>query len=332
MKILYSGFRDPSHSTYGGYDKITGIDLPKKVLLSEYYPLGRCNFKSHLMRIPFTFLDIHTRLLRHKYNITHLFYGEITMLFFLPYFKRKKHKTIITIHLDIEKRRCPKLFIWLLKFFDGIIVLSSRQQKYLETKYNIRSTFIPHGFSQPQFEECLPYDKRGYKLNESKINILTVGNNYRDFDTLKYVINRFKDNSNYQFHLVGVPREINIYFSEYKNVSLYSRLSNNEFYSLISVCDYGFLPLTFATANNTLLEYQYLDLPSILPNIHGVMDYAAPAPLNLFYSNRAELCEMISSLTKTVKNNLISDFAKTHFNWDIIYDAIEDYYRNIIKE
>lgn len=330
MNVLYSGFRDPSHSINGGYDKITAIRLTKKILLSENYLFGKCKFKTHIMRIPVTFLDIHTRILRRRYDITHLFYGEITMIFFLPYFKSKKHKTVITVHLDVEKRRYPKLFIWLLRFFDGIIVLSSQQKNYLENKYNIKSTFIPHGFSTPQFTICMPRDVEGNLMSKDKINIITVGENYRDFATLKYVVNKLENNGKYQFHLVGIPDFIKGELSRCANVSIYPRLSDNEYYSLISKADYGFLPLLFATANNTLLEYQYLNLPSILPDIDGVSDYAAPEPLNYFYSDKEHLINIILSLNKSDKTEELSSFAQKHFDWDKIYEKLIVFYDSLI--
>ncbi len=331
MKVLYSGFRDPAHSLYGGYDKITDIDLDKKILLSENYPFGHSNFKSHLMRLPFTLLDIHTRILRSRFDITHLFYGEITMLFFLPYFKIKKSKTVITLHLDIEKRRFPSLFIRLLRYFDGIIVLSTQQQDYLWNKYKIKSKFIPHGFYKPEFTPTLPLDTRGQQMRDDKINILTVGNNYRDFETLQWIIEAFKDNGKFKFHLVGMPSKVKEQFQNFNNVSIYNRLDNDEFYTIISQADYGFLPLTFATANNTLLEYQFLNLPTVLPNIPGVLDYAAPAPLNLFYDNRQDLYKIIKSLPKSTKSNNLSYFVQRYFEWNNIFKKVKEYYKELME-
>jgi len=330
MRILFSGFKDPYHSKYGGYDKITEINLPKKILLSEDYFLGKSNFKSHIMRIPFTLLDMATRIKRFKFDITHLFYGEITMLFFLPYLKNKKHKTVITVHLDIEQRRVPQLFVWILKFFDGVIVLSSEQKKYLKDKYNINSTFIPHGFSKPIFNEVEVYNVIGDKFDNTKINLLTIGNNYRDFETLDNIITNFRGHSKYHFHLVGIPNHIKLKYQNFENVSLYNRLSDDEYYSIISKSDYLFLPLSFATANNALLEAQYLNLPCILPLIPGVLDYAAPAPLNLFYTGVTDLKNKFLQLEKKPKTTELEYFARTNFDWSQIYKSLTTYYYSLV--
>lgn len=332
MKVLFSGFKDSKHSKGGGYDKIVNIDLDKRVLLSNHYLGGSAPIASSMSRVPFYLLDIHTRMLRHNYDITHLFYGELTTLPFLPYRKSKKHKTVITLHLKVEDHRCVNLYLNQLKNFDGIIVLSSGQKEILESKYGIKSTFIPHGFSKPVFKVVDVKDSNNSEIDLSKINISIIGSNYRDFDTLKFVLNEFSTNANIHFHLIGVPEDIKEYAKGIPNVSIYCRLNDDEFYSVISKVDYNFLPLTFATANNTLLEAQYLNTPSILPSIAGVSDYAAPTPYNMFYSSRDELVDIIRNLNKKTISTELENYTKLHFDWDVVYSSLIKYYNEILTE
>ena len=328
MKILYSGYKDPGHSKFGGYDKIAQYDKSanSKNLVVEDYWLGD-HFGSHIMRIPFTLLDLHTRWLRWKYDITHLYYGEITMLGCLPYLKSKKHKTVITLHLDIEKRRLPKLFVWILRHFDGIIVLSSQQQAYLRDKYNLNSSFIPHGFIKPLYDEKMPIDVNGTKFEKEFINIVVIGQNYRDFVTLKKIIDYSRKYSNIVY-LVGIPRSEKDKLYGQENVRIYPRLNNDEFYTILSNCDYNFLPLTFATANNTLLEAQFLDVTSILPRIAGIEDYAAPEPYNLYYDSFESLKRIVDKLKKNNPDGCLSDFAE-QFSWENIYDKLTTFYTSL---
>lgn len=330
MKVLFSGFRDHKHSAQGGYDRIADMPVEKRVLLAEDYPLGHRDIASHVMRLPLTLLDIHTRLLRPRYDITHLFYGEISMIFFLPYHKKKHGKSVITLHLDIEKRRNPALFVKLLREFDGIVVLSSGMQRELKEKYGLDSVFIPHGFSKPVFTPAEYADKAGRTLDKDKINVITIGQMYRDYDTFRYAVDRFAGRDDICFHLVGAPADVKIEMEGKANVHVYGRLPDDQFYSLISDCDYCFLPLTYSTANNTLLEAQFLDLPSVLPKIDGVLDYAAPEPMNLFYSDRAELDRIFISLRKRPKDGRLAEYAR-RFDWNRIYEELEDYYRKLLQ-
>lgn len=329
MKVLYSGFADPNHSEFGGYHNIYNFPGCEKVLLSCNYFLGKLNRKYRLRRIPLGLLDLDTRRQRHNYDITHLFYGEITMIPFLPYSRDKRHKTVITLHLDIEKQRFHKAFLKNLKSFDGIIVLSTQQQEYYRSKHGIETTFIPHGFNTPIFKFKLPKDIKGNLINTQQINLITAGKNYRDFETLSKVVDRFKDNNRFIFHLVGTPVDIKTRLTTYPNVRIYPRIDNDEYYSLIKSCDYGFLPVTFATANNALLETQAIGIKSILPRIPGILDYASGN--NLFYDDYEELIKIIDTLQKSS----ISEEILTHshkFHWENIYRQLNDFYTELLSK
>lgn len=329
MKILYSGFADPTHSSNGGYDKIINICSEKKILLKHNYFLGKLPGKYHLSKIPLWLLDFHTRLLRYRYDITHLFYGEITQFPFLPYRKSNKHKTVITLHLDIEQQHLHSIFLKNLSAFDGIIVLSTQQQKFYKEKYNIDTTFIPHGFDTPIFTSKVPKDVNGHSIDTSKINLITSGKNYRDFDTLEMAIKQSSEFPKLHFHIVGAPQTIKNTLSKYgHNVSIYNRISDDEYYTLIQSCDYNFLPLTFATANNALLEAQSLGIRSILPDMPGISDYGAPSPMNIYYFNSDNLLNILHGVDKSSVCHDIIDYSK-RFSWENIYQELMIFYNKL---
>lgn len=331
MNILFSGFVDPNHSSFGGYHNIVNIPCNSKTLLTTDYPLGSLGKKYHLRKIPLWIQDLDTRIKRSKFDITHLFYGEITMFPFLPYSKSKTNKSVITLHLDIEKQHLHKFFLKNLSSFDGIIVLSTQQKKYYKEKYGIETTFIPHGFDKPRYTYNLPVSCDGNRLDVKDINLITSGKNYRDFDTLEKVIAycASKELCGIHFHIVGAPESIKQKLSRYNHVSIYNRISDDEYYTLMQSCDYHFLPLLFATANNALLEAQSLGIKSILPRIEGVSDYAAPEPMNIYYDSIDNLKCLLSSLTKSDPSDDIIDFSK-RFYWENIYENLLSYYNNLL--
>lgn len=332
MNILFSGFIDPNHSSFGGYHNIVNIPCDSKNLITENYPLGKVSKRYHLRKIPLWLQDIDTRIRRYKFDITHLYYGEITMFPFIPYRRSERHKTVITLHLDIEKQHLHYFFLKNLSSFDGIIVLSSQQKKYYKEKFGIDTTFIPHGFDKPIYEYTLPVDYWSRIIDSDKINLITSGKNYRDFGTLEKAIAYSSSMLPLlHFHVVGVPVYIKESLMRYDNVSVYNRLSDDEYYSLIQSCDYNFLPLLFATANNALLEAQAIGVRSILPNIDGVSDYAAPAPMNTYYNNIEDLYCILSSLKKSEICNDIIDFSHK-FYWENIYPELFTFYNNIFNK
>ena len=325
MKILYSGFRDKNHSSAGGYDKI--VNFPESSYISDqdvpfgYIPVGKKGKSINLL-----FLDIYTRIIRYRFDVVHFFYGD-NILF--PYMKSRKHKIVATVHLDIEKhKRMQKIFIKSLRNIDGVIVLSSEQEKSFKEKYNINATFIPHGFSKPIFHEC-DISMFSY-LKSENINIFFSGTNYRDFEILfKSIDYTNKNHLNIFFHVVG-QKDFYIInrIKEYKNAYCYSRLSDDEYFTLLSNCDYNFLPLLFSTANNALLEAQFLGVKSILPNISGINDYAAPYPINIFYNNLDDLEKIWGFIHKNSRSVALMEYAN-QFLWNNIYHRLELFYRNL---
>lgn len=326
MRVLFSGFRNHLHSKEGGYDRIANMTGSDRLFADEMLLWKKWD-SAVSKRLTLLLLDIITRIKRRKYDFTHLFYGEFSMFYFIPYVRSARHKLVITIHMDLEKRRFKKLFLKSLKAFDGVIVLSRAQQKSLKEKYGINSVFIPHGFNHPQYQDVLPVSLKGEAFDKNKINVIVIGQNYRDFKLLYDVISTIK-RKDILFHLVGIPLDEKVKYERFKDVTrIYKYLDSNEYYSLIEHSDYNFLPLTYATANNTLLEAQFLNVCSILPDIDGVSDYASPE--NIFYSDKDECFRIFSNLKKRDRTvGVIKEFAEK-FKWENIYKLLREYYNTL---
>lgn len=332
MKILFSGFRDKAHSAQGGYDKITQCvgDNHHELLLSDCF-MGNIPMQSRFIRVPLLFLDLKTRFLRFNYDITHLFYGDVTIFPFIPYPRNRRHRTVITLHLDIERYRFKRALLFFLRRMDGVVVLSNQQRRLLLDKYGIDSYFVPHGFNPPRFVRSLPCDNVGREVDSDRINIVTVGKMYRDFDALERVVLQMQGRSDLVFHLIGIPVDQKIRFAGYKNVRIYNFLEDSEFYSMIAFADYCFLPLIFATANNTLLEAHSMGTPVIAPNIGGVEDYAYHGAPNYLYDSEADLLDYFAHLTKTTPDDRLIDYSK-QFGWDRIGSRLRDVYDSVLRQ
>ena len=325
MNVLYSGYRDSNHSVFGGYDKI--CQYPGAKTLWDYQvPFGFIPVGVRGKRINLFFLDIATRCLRNKYDLVHIFYGD-SMLFF-PYQHKRNTKIVATIHMDVTNIDTKISYIKSLRSLDGVVVLSSSQEKYLKTTYDIKAKFIPHGFITPDYKQTLLKSKQLSCFNKNNINIFYSGTNYRDFPMFCEIVNHCKDNPNFVFHAVGQSRQNKSMLQNNENVICYDRLCNDDYFSLLSECDWNFLPLTFATANNTLLEASFLGIRSILPLISGINDYAAPEPLNKFYSCKDELVQIFSNLCKSSKSDEIIQYSKK-YEWDSVFTQLEKYYQEI---
>jgi glycosyltransferase involved in cell wall biosynthesis len=320
MKILYSGFRFPHHSSNGGYDRIA--KKPNTTYLADIdIPFGNIKFGTRGKGINLRFLDIMTKFLRYKYDVTHLIYTENQLYY--PYPRSRHHKIVGTIHLDIHHKVFSSRLKNTIKTLDAIIVL---KKDYVDTVFNktgVKTVFIPHGFDKPIFQKNISIDTQ-------KINISVIGSNYRDYNTLDFIIKN-TINKNVIFHLMNQKQEIVENFRTNNNVLCYNYLNNDSYYSLLSVCDYNFLPLTFGTANNVLLEAQCLGVASILPRISGVLDYAADAQQgNIFYDTKDELLETVNKLRKnSIQEKLIKHSEK--FSWSEIFKQLDLFYIDLYR-
>lgn len=291
-------------------------------------PLGRIPVGVRGKRLNLLILDWKSKRYRWRFDITHILYGDSQ--FFSPYPKSREHKIVGTIHLSVKDivRKRPNL-IETLKRLDGVIALSSGQARELKKLYDIDARFIPHGFLSPSFARMEALDIAGRRLDESHRNVFFSGTNYRDYDTLFTVLNSLTDERNIEFHCVGQNVRTIERLLSYPNVRCYNRLSDDEYYTLLSSCDLNFLPLTYATANNALMEAQTIGIPSILPKIEGVADYAAPDPMNRFYASAEEASAQISGNGISRDPRGLVAFS-IRFHWDTVADEIREYYSNLL--
>lgn len=314
MKILFVGYRDNRHSKFGGYDYISrfpnGDYLNAKNLPFNFIPVGKRGKRLNLL-----FLDAVARLKSKKYDVVHYFYSDFMLFKKLP--TRRNCKFIATIHMKSEAFSNKQENI--LKSFDKVICLSSTEEKKLRDK-GINAFFVPHGFNKPVF------NKKDIKnFDKNKINVFYSGMNYRDFDTFVHILDFLKSKKlDICFYAVGQSdsNKEKLYCKD--NVVVCPRLFDDEYYTLLSLCDYNFLPMTFSTANNALLEAQVLGIPSILPKISGVFDYASEE-YNIFYKDIYELKEIFLKIKRNTYSKNLSDFSRK-FSWDEVYKNLEKIY------
>lgn len=325
MKLLYSGFRDSRHSKFGGYDWIRFY--PKADYISDKnVPLGFLNIGQRGKTLNLRFLDKTTRQKSENYDLVHYFYGDLGLYSPLP--KNRKCKAVATIHCNTDKlEKHHNNIIECIKSLDAVIVLNSNQAEYLREKYSLNAVFIPHGFNKPEFS-FIESKNIVENFDSAKINIAVIGRQYRDYETLHFAIKNVP--SNIHFYLIGLKEFQKTDFIAYKNVTVCPRLDDDSYYSLISQCDYSFLPLIFATANNALMESQYLGIRCVLPKISGVLDYAAESE-NFYYENRNELLSILSSLNKTEPSEYLKIYA-TKYSWNNVYQQLKVLYETVCGE
>lgn len=315
MKILFVGYRYTHHSKCGGYDWIS------KYPESDYFDIRKIPFLGpRLMQkrggrfVPVlaAFMSI---IFSRKYDVIHFFYADSCLA--NPLFISRKTKVIATTHL--RSGDYSKKYITRLQRCSAVIALSSEEVQNLQT-LGVRAVFLPHGFSFPQFTAGTQKS-----LLDEKVHIFFSGSNYRDEQTFFYIATQMRlARPDIMFHAVGQSPDWKERMRSMENVKVYSFLPDDEYYSLLSRCDYNFLPLIFATANNALLEAQSLGIISILPKIGGIEDYASETH-NLFYESLDMLYQLFLRLGKGARDDGLIDFAR-QFEWENIYGRLRVLY------
>jgi len=324
MKILYVGYRDDNHSKYGGYDHIA--QYPESDFLdAKNVPFGFIPSGRRGKRINLFFLDIISRVKRYKYDIVHLIYGDSQLL--SAHGKNIKHKIVITMHLKIQDMTPKK--IEYLKKMDGVIVLSSEQYFYAK-KIGFNAYFVPHGFDKPTYNSLLPICKNNRTLDFSKINVFFSGTMYRNYDILYHFVNLIKNRNDIVIHVLGQKNNEKARLVDYNNVIIWERLSDDQYYSLLSMCDYNLLPLLFSTANNALMEAQNLGIRTIISDIEGVRDYAC-CDGNLFFKDKYDLEKIVFILKKEFQSDTIIKHAQKYY-WKNIYMQLQKLYIDLFKD
>lgn len=329
MKVLYVGNRWKFMSANAGYDRIAN-NPNCDYLCSDSLPFADAKTRVG-KRLSQMLLDYKARKLRKNYDIVHYFYGDIIIRF--AYKKNAAHKIVASIHLKMDENRWrQKQFIKILENIDGVIVLSKEQEKYVRNKYpKMNVACIPHGFDAPKYNfNNSVLNKSGIDCSD-KVNLVFSGRTYRDYEMFDYAVHNCPENV--IFHAMNQSHEFKEKYKNIPNVIAYDWLSDEDFYSMIQACDYSFLPLTFATANNTLMEAQNIGTPTILPDINdGIKDYAAPYPENLFYSSKEDLRKILFSLEKkNTKSESLKKFAEK-FCWNAVYDQLNAFYESLGKK
>lgn len=314
MKVLFVGYRDMRHSKFGGYDYIAKFPdadyLDAAKLPFGFIPVGKRGKKLNLM-----FLDRIARLKSVGYNVVHYFYSDFMLFNNFP--QKRNCEFVATVHMKSENFSSRQIEI--LKSFDKVVCLSSSEEKNLRN-IGINAFFVPHGFNRPVFNNA-----NIENFDKNKINLFYSGMNYRDFDAFVKIV----DFSNEKelgicFYAVGQSKENKEKLFLKDNVIVCPRLSDDEYYSLLSLCDYNFLPMTFSTANNALLEAQSLGVSSVLPKISGVLDYASEKD-NVFYADISELEKLFMKIRKKSASESLVDFSEK-YAWYEIYKKLAQVY------
>jgi glycosyltransferase involved in cell wall biosynthesis len=288
MKILCVTYgRKPRsfNSSYNQLAKFIGADVVSRPVISSvpwrvaekawHFAYGN---KPHLMSgssFGYHFEDrlceerAFWRSMVHRPDIVHIISGDTMLDMLLRRRRLLPGSLVATFHFPPEHvaDRFERVQRDELAQLDGAVVLASCDlATYRSWLGREKVIHVPHGIDIDVFQpaEFVPAERARF---------LFVGVHARDFEITHRVIDRcHRDRLAAEFLIVTPPFAAS-YFTGCDNVKIMSDISEEELISQYRSSDALFLPLTYSTANNSILEALACGVPVISTRIGGVPDY-----------------------------------------------------------
>lgn len=279
-RFLVVGFKFAHHNRESGYDEVKNY-FDSNV---EYIDLTRIfNLRNHkgsvYLRALGAFLgllcELWIALIAHRYRVVHFLYAE-NLSFLATIFIRKVLGVHVLLSHHLDPLQWPDnaltpAFLWRrsVQYATLNICLTDAHAARFSSIYeNAKVTVIPHGM-HPSRKPALADLRKRFKSRK----IIVSGSNYRDFQLLKELGFLLKK-MGFSVECVGVPKEVKEQLIRSEGIVVHNRLSEAEYFNLLNECVFMCLPITYATANNALLESFSAGLPCILSRdaSHGI-DY-----------------------------------------------------------
>jgi len=334
-RVLYSGFRFSHHNPGSGYHEV--VDSARDYVCGNALPFASQPESSLLRHVNFLLVDLVTLVRGVRYDAVHYFYPENTA-YVSPWPLRLLGKRIVyTLHLTerdwLGPVRSPfmRLKQLSLRSAHALVVLSRTQQHAYSQQFPHKTVrFVPHGFA---FDGAPANGPEQFARRRQQRRMLVVGQNYRDLDLLERIV-KARGERAVELHLVGMDERIHARFAAYPGVVSYPRLDRDSYETLLRSAQVLLLPLTFATANNALLEAYNLGVPVLASRIPGITDYAVDGERGLFATAdelwaKYDALAQLDDATLRDRSATLQREAARRFDWRSVRAELRQLYADV---
>lgn len=271
LKPLLFAKRWAHHTPSGGYDRLCreigypSVFVNKNKNISFFRSI-RKRLKPHLLpssRYVNMYglndltgeLKVFYKTRKYGYSLVHSIYAEDQLNLLLDYRSNLKAALVGSFHLPFESLFIQKVlgsgYQKRYSRIDAAMVVSRCMISDCEDWLGKGNVFyVPHGIDTGTFQ---PAKNQADKFQNSTLNVLSVGIHGRDWETVMEVSTQFTDNPKIKFSAI-VPHRIRDRFKNNPEIDLFSKISEAELIKKYQKADILFIPVKFATANNSLLE------------------------------------------------------------------------------
>jgi glycosyltransferase involved in cell wall biosynthesis len=235
-------------------------------------------------------------LLKESNYIYHFLYGETTYHYAGTLNNFRHNRIVATFHLPPQGIRNAVQISWQIKQLSAIICVGSSQKEYFEDFFDQERIFcIPLGIDTQYYLPPAEFESRDPNL------CLVVGENYRDFPTLRGVIELVAYIRPKTKFIVVTSQNSSKMLGQHPNLSIKSGIPESELLNLYQTAALMISPLQDTTANNAILESISCGLPVITSDVGSIRDYLTSQCAVLIPPNDAR--KMAQTITALLDEN-----------------------------
>ncbi len=296
MNKIALGIRFPHHMKNSGYRRLIDY-LNKDYLKYEFMEDFSKNIPNSIRsfirlslevmrRYPSLnshFIDELSVLRMHSNSSIFHLYTENTCLFSFSRFNNN-NKIYGTFHLPPEsyKSFTPKYLESRYEKLSHIIAISPTQYHFLSKQLsNPNISLIPHGIDVNHYSYS-------YEPNLENPYFISIGIHGRNFSIIEKIMKQMSLSSKIKCIIVTTQKVL----INAPNIEIKSNISDDELRSLYTKAQFIYLPLEFATANNSILECLSLGVPIITTDLPDTRYYIGDDN-GIFIEKNAKISEYI---------------------------------------
>lgn len=349
MRVICLSKRWKHHTVSGGYDRLArevGASEVRRIISSRVLSKSTQYLRRALLLHPPHILDYRYEDLQAEQelaqtakkmdaDIAHVLYGDEQLDFLLQSEDLLPCPLVVSFHLLTHraKARLNALGKKKLSRIDSVILVASYQlQDFLEWFPADRLHYVPHGIDTNQF---VPGEQRH---PSAILRMLTVGGHMRDWTALEKIMQSLRTKGiDCQLDVVGGQAENErAVLEKFSAVKLHERISEEELVKLYQNADVLVLPVTSATANNSVLESLACGTPVISNATGGMPDYIDEASGWLF--SPGDIDGMVDLIIRGADDRNLFESKRAaarakalEFSWPNVAQQVQAVYRMTIE-
>ena len=342
-KIRFVRFRYSHHSPHSGYSRIA--EYGEKLLGGETIPVlkplspriirermlwklakGTPGYTREAMAAE---LKVAQRVFTEHDCIYHFLYGETNYHYAGQLNGIRGNRIVATFHQPPSTLERIIQIQWHLHQLAAILCVGTNQIEYFSKFLDRRNLhFIPLGVDIEYYQPPANFDQRDPDL------CVVIGDNYRDFPTLRGVIELVSYmRPQTRFVCVMPPKNFPL-IGTHPNLDLRAGIPEAELLSLYQTASLMVMPLHEATANNAVLEGMACGLPVVISDVGAVRDYVHPAGAKLIPPEDARcmaqaVCDLMDDSQRRAEMGMQARDRALKFTWPAVVEQLNDVYQSL---